>query len=213
MERNLKVTIDGWDDGGVIPIEYAFCVPDDQTHITMGQNRSPWISWSDVPESTASYVLICHDPDVPAVPDDLNREDRVISADLERMDFYHWLLVDIPANVTELEAGIESDGIVPGGKTPGATGYGVRGLNNYTDWFAEDENMQGEYGGYDGPCPPWNDERIHHYHFSIYALDIATIGMSGAFRAPEVLAAMKGHILAQGEWTGTYTLNPSLGEG
>jgi phosphatidylethanolamine-binding protein (PEBP) family uncharacterized protein len=70
--------------------------------------------------------------------------------------------------------------------------------------------MRGQYGGYDGPCPPWNDEIIHHYHFAVFALDIPSLGLSGTFGGPEVLAAMKGHVLAEGEWIGTYTLNPAM---
>ena len=70
--------------------------------------------------------------------------------------------------------------------------------------------MGGDYAGYDGPCPPWNDERLHHYRFTLYALDVPTLGLSSAFGGPEALAAMEGHVLAESSWTGTYTLNPSL---
>ena len=80
----------------------------------------------------------------------------------------------------------------------------------YTDWFANDDQMSGKYAGYDGPCPPWNDEAIHHYHFTVYALDVASLNLEEPFGAPEVLAAIEGHVLAQGECIGTYTLNPAL---
>ena len=150
------------------------------------------------------------DPDVPSVADDVNQEGRTVPHDLPRVDFYHWVLVDIPADMDELPEGIDSDGVTQGGKAPGATGHGVRGVNNYTDWFAGDEQMGGDYAGYDGPCPPWNDERLHHYRFTLYALDVPTLGLSGSFGGPEALAAMEGHVLAESSWTGTYTLNPSL---
>ena len=58
------------------------------------------------------------------------------------------------------------------------------GVNNYTDWFAGDEQMAGDYGGYDGPCPPWNDELLHHYRFTLYALDVPSLGLPGAFGGP-----------------------------
>ena len=77
-------------------------------------------------------------------------------------------------------------------------------------WFAGDPAMSGDYYGYDGPCPPWNDDLLHHYHFRVYALDVETIGVSGRFNAAAALAAMQGHVLAEAELVGTYTLNAAL---
>ena len=213
MTATLTVTIDAWPDGAAIPGEYAFCIPADEGHVAMGRNRSPEIRWSGAPAGTRSYAIICHDPDVPSKPDNVNKEGMTVPADLPRVDFYHWVLVDIPASTTELLAGEDSQGITPRGKKAGKTDYGVRGINNYTDWFAGDDEMKGDYGGYDGPCPPWNDEILHHYHFTVYALDVASLGLSGTFGGPEALAAMEGHVLAKGVWTGTYTLNPDLSGG
>jgi len=213
MTATLTVTIDGWRDGETIPGDFAFCIPADEGHVTMGRNRSPEIRWSGAPAGTRSYAIICHDPDVPSKPDNVNKEGMTVPADLPRVDFYHWVLVDIPASTTELLAGEDSQGITPRGKRAGKTDYGVRGINNYTDWFAGDDEMKGDYGGYDGPCPPWNDEILHHYHFTVYALDVASLGLSGTFGGPEALAAMEGHVLAKGVWTGTYTLNPDLSGG
>ena len=70
--------------------------------------------------------------------------------------------------------------------------------------------MAGDYYGYDGPCPPWNDDLLHHYHFHVYALGVETLGLSGRFTLADVRAAMSGHILAEAELTGTYTLNAAL---
>ena len=84
----------------------------------------------------------------------------------------------------------------------------MTGINDYTGWFAGDPEMSGNYGGYDGPCPPWNDELVHLYHFTIYALDVASLGLAGAFGGQEALKAMEGHILAQARCSGTYTINP-----
>ena len=64
--------------------------------------------------------------------------------------------------------------------------------------------------GYDGPCPPWNDDVIHHYHFRVYALDVSRLGVDGRFTAADVRAAMAGHVLAEAAVTGTYTLNAAL---
>jgi Raf kinase inhibitor-like YbhB/YbcL family protein len=206
----LSVAIDAWPDGGPIPEENAFGKPADEGHVALAPNRSPAIRWTGAPAGTRSFAIICHDPDVPSRPDDVNQEGRTVPADLPRVDFYHWVLVDIPAGVTGLKAGADSDGVTPRGKAPGRSEHGVRGINNYTDWFAADEEMRGDYGGYDGPCPPWNDELLHHYHFTVYALDVESLGLPGRFGGPEALKAMEGHLLAQGKWVGTYTLNPSL---
>ena len=210
MTATLTVTIDSWPQGGRIPEEFAFCVPAEVGHISMGRNRNPAIRWSGAPAGTRSYAVICHDPDVPSKPDNVNKEGVTVPADLPRVDFYHWVLVDIPAERDEILAGEDSAKVTARGKATGPTEYGVRGINNYTDWFEGDADMAGDYGGYDGPCPPWNDEIVHHYHFTVYALDVPSLGLSGRFGGPEVLKAMAGHILAKGSWIGTYTLNPAL---
>ena len=70
--------------------------------------------------------------------------------------------------------------------------------------------MGGDYGGYDGPCPPWNDSIMHHYHFTVYALDIASLNLEGSFTGAEALEAMEGHVLAKESHIGTYSLNPEV---
>ena len=70
--------------------------------------------------------------------------------------------------------------------------------------------MAGNYFGYDGPCPPWNDSIPHHYVFTLYALDIDRCPVSGIFKGPDVLAVIKGHVLAQAALTGVYSLNPQV---
>jgi Raf kinase inhibitor-like YbhB/YbcL family protein len=210
MTDGFKVTIEAWPNGGAIPERYAFCKPATEGHIAMSDNVSPPIRWSGAPAGTQSFAILCHDPDVPSVADDVNQEGKVVPASLPRVTFYHWVLVDIPAHVSGLAEGADSQGITAGGKALGATPNGVRGLNNYTDWFANDAAMKGDYGGYDGCCPPWNDELLHHYHFTVYALDVPTLGLAGRFGGPEALAAMEGHVLAKDAWVGTYSLNPTV---
>jgi Raf kinase inhibitor-like YbhB/YbcL family protein len=210
MNRKLDVAIDAWSYGDPIPDDYAFCVPAEQEHIAMGPNLSPAIRWSGVPAGTKSFALLCHDPDVPSRPDDVNKEGRIVPADLPRVDFYHWVLVDIPADLRLLEKGADSQGITPRGKQPGPAPHGLRGINNYTDWFASDADMSGDYGGYDGPCPPWNDQIVHHYYFTVYALDVPKLKLPPRFGGAEALAALEQHVITKGDWMGTYTLNPEL---
>ncbi|MCP4452124.1 MAG: phospholipid-binding protein, partial [Planctomycetes bacterium] len=85
-----------------------------------------------------------------------------------------------------------------------------RGINSYTGWFAGDQDMGGDYFGYDGPCPPWNDSIVHHYLFTIYALDIESCPVAGAFDGAEVAAEIEGHVLGSATITGLYSLNPDV---
>ena len=62
--------------------------------------------------------------------------------------------------------------------------------------------MEGTYGGYDGPFPPLNDERLHHYHFIVYALDVPSLELEGDFKLDDVRAAIEGHVLDEGELVG-----------
>lgn len=202
----MKLTITSFDDGARIPEAYVLGVPDPQQHVRFGGNRNPHLVWEGAPEGTQSFALIVHDPDVPSRPDDVNREGRTVPHDLPRVDFFHWVLVDIPAGVTEIPEGAESDGVTPRGKPVGPSRFGVRGRNDYTGWFAGDPDMEGTYGGYDGPGPPWNDERLHHYVFTLYAVDVPTLGLQGAFGGDDARRALEGHVLARATWTGTYAI-------
>ena len=194
-----------------VPERCAFCRPDPEQHACSGANLNPALSWSDVPEGTKSLVLICNDPDAPARPDNVNTEGKTISARRKRADFCHWVLVDIPADAVGIQEGEFSDGVTPGGKSGPSSARGTRqGINDYTGWFAGDEAMVGNYFGYDGPCPPWNDAIVHHYHFTLYAVDFERCPVGGEFTASAVLEAMEGHILDTATLTGTYSLNPDL---
>ena len=198
-------------DGSTIPAEFAFCVPADPGPVTLGANRNPGLRWSEVPDGAASLVLICHDPDVPSKPDDVNQPGRTVPANLPRVDFYHWVLVDIPAHTSEIEAGAFSDGVSARGKPGPEAPLGTRqGINDFSNWFAGDQEMAGDYFGYDGPCPPWNDSIVHHYHFTLYAIDLPRCPLDGRFGGAEVVAAISAHVLAQARVTGLYSLNPQV---
>ena len=207
----MHLTSTSFADGQKIPGNFSFCIPDPAHHVCLGKNKNPQLAWSGAPSGTQSFVLICHDPDVPSQGDDVNQEGRTIPASLPRVDFFHWVLIDLPATVDSLKEGEFSSDITPRGKSGPQAAHGSRqGINNYTDWFAGDNDMRGDYYGYDGPCPPWNDEIVHHYVFTVYALDIEKLPLEGKFGGPEVRAALQGHVLAEARLTGTYTLNASL---
>ena len=70
--------------------------------------------------------------------------------------------------------------------------------------------MSGDYFGYDGPCPPWNDAIPHRYVFTLCALNVPKLGVDGKFTGHDVRKAMQGKVLAQAAVTGRYTLNPAV---
>lgn len=193
-----------------IPARCAFGVHDPDTHVRLSDNQSPHLAWSGAPDTTQSYVVICTDFEVPSKGDDVNQEGRTVPRDLPRVAFHHWCLVDIPATKTELAEGEYSSGITPRGKSGPANADGTRsGLNGYTEWFASDPDMSGNYFGYDGPCPPWNDERLHRYQFVVYALDVPRSPIEGTFRVEQVLEAIAQHVVAKAGLAGTYHIYPA----
>ena len=207
----MKFTSESFADGGAMPAHCAFCVPDAASRIKLGQNRNPQLAWSDLPKGTQSVVILCHDPDVPSKADDVNQEGRTIPASLPRVNFVHWVLIDMPASGSPIRDGEFASGVTPKGKSGPIAARGTRqGLNDYTAWFANDPNMAGDYFGYDGPCPPWNDSIPHHYVFALFALDQEKVAVQRKFTAADVLKAMKGHVLGTAKITGRYALNPAV---
>ena len=205
----MRLTTTAFSEGGAIPGEYAFAVVDPATRVRLSANRNPDLAWSGVPSGTRSLAIVCHDPDVPSRGDDVNREGRVVPASLPRVDFFHWVLVDLPPTIASVAKGSHSDGVTPRGK-PGTPREGRHGINDYTAWFTGDKDMGGDYYGYDGPCPPWNDAIAHRYVFTLYALDVTQLALPDRFTGGDARRAMDGHILAQASVTGRYTLNPSV---
>jgi hypothetical protein len=127
------------------------------------------------------------------------------------VDFFHWVLVDLPPRPTVIGEGEFSRGFVARGKPGPATASGARqGLNDYTQWFAADPRMAGQYFGYDGPFPPCNDSLVHHYVFTLYAVALPRLPLEGVFDGAAVRRALAGRVLAEATFSGTYTLNPRL---
>lgn len=101
-------------------------------------NQSPQLSWEGAPEGTQSYVVTCFDPDAPTVS-----------------GFWHWVLVDVPADVTSLESGAASANL------PGSA-FHVRN--------------DGGTDGFMGAAPPPNDQ-VHRYYFVVHAVGEPTLGV------------------------------------
>lgn len=97
--------------------------------------------------------------------------------DAPRGTFSHWVIFDMSPDVT----GIPEGGALPAGATAGKNGFGKT--------------------GYGGPCPP--PGKPHHYHFKVFAADQA-LGLKSGSSREDVLDALKGHVLDQGELVGTF---------
>lgn len=207
----MKLTSESFRDMGAIPGRCAFGVPDPREHLRLSENRNPQLAWSDLPAGTKSLAVICHDYDVPSKGDDVNQEGRSIPAALPRVDFFHWVLVDLAPQGAPISEGEFSSGITARGKKgPDAPRGARQGINDYTAWFAADKDMAGDYFGYDGPCPPWNDTIVHHYVFTLYALGVEKCPLQGRFGGQDALKAIQPHILASAKLTGLYSLNPAV---
>lgn len=131
------------------------------------ENISPPLQWSPGPEATQSYVVIMEDPDVNENP-----------------PFVHWLLYNIPANVTRLRKGVPT--LPELAKPKGAL---------------QGKNDRGAIG-YFGPKPPLGDP-AHHYHFQVFALDTELDLPFGVTRN-DLIVAMEGHVLASEVIVGTF---------
>jgi Raf kinase inhibitor-like YbhB/YbcL family protein len=148
----ITLTSSAFTEGAMIP----------KKHTCDAEDISPDLKWSGVPQGAKSLALICDDPDAPVGT------------------WVHWVLFNIPADVTALPAGIPADATLKNGARHGKNDF--RKL------------------GYGGPCPPGG---THRYYFKLYALD-TVLNLEGGSTKAQLLAAMKGHILAEGQLMGKY---------
>ncbi|HOB94415.1 MAG TPA: YbhB/YbcL family Raf kinase inhibitor-like protein [Aquabacterium sp.] len=205
----MKLWSPAWSNGEAMPERFAAGRLAADGGVEFADNLSPPLAWSDLPPGTRSLALVCHDFDAPSSAVDVNQPGREVPADLPRVDFFHWLLVDLPPDCGGFDEGRWSRGFTPRGKTA-QPGVARQGLNDYTGWFAGDAALAGRYVGYDGPFPPFNDSLVHHYLFALYALDVARLAVEGDFGGAQVREALAGHVLGAATLSGTYTLNRRL---
>lgn len=148
----LTITSSEFKEGEAVPKQYT----------GEGDDRSPPLAWSNLPEKTKELALVCDDPDAPG-----------------EEPWVHWVVYKIPADLKGLDEGV---------------GAGDARFKQGKNDFGEQQ--------YNGPMPP-PGHGVHHYRFTLYALD-APVDVPDGARKKELLAAIKGHVLAQGTRTGTY---------
>lgn len=149
---DIKITRTAFEDGGMIPRKYT----------CDGEDVSPPLAWTGVPEGAKTIALISDDPDAPMGT------------------WVHWVLFNLPATEKALPEAVPPDKELKNGARQGRNDF--RRI------------------GYGGPCPPGG---THRYFFKLYALDTVLNLPAGATKA-ELLKAMEGHILAQGQLMGKY---------
>ena len=138
----MELTTTAFPDMGIIPAEFAFGAMDPVVHVTLSSNRNPDFAWRGLPADTRSRMLLRHDPDVPSRGDDVNQEGRAVAASLPRVDFFHWVLIDLPADTPPIARGEFTEGVVARGKPgPHAPRAARQRVSNSTDWFAGDKDM------------------------------------------------------------------------
>ncbi len=195
-----------------IDLVHVIATPTDDGKAEMaGADRSPHLRWSGEPPGTRSFAISVVDPDVPADRTRMGVEGLSLDHTEPRIDFAHWLVVDLPRDVHELPEGAGGEGFVAHGRPPAPTSVGgVQGRNSYRELFEGNPDLEGTYHGWNGPFPPWNDEQVHRYITTVYALDVETLGLEPGFGLDEFRAAIDGHVLDSAEIVPTYTVNPAL---
>ncbi|AOB29935.1 hypothetical protein AKI39_03375 [Bordetella sp. H567] len=194
-------------EGEAIPDRYALSRNSSPTTLVPAENLNPHLAWDDVPEGTASFALLCADLDAPRDRSRVNEAGTVPPDDIPRCEFYHWVVVDLPVSVREIEEGAFVSLPQDGAPAVMAAPPCRLGYNDYADMPEMSAAIGQSYGG---PAPPWNDARAHRYRFTVYALSVPTLALPDPFKATDVLDAMQGHVLDEASLTAIYTLNASL---
>ena len=168
MSGNIQITSSAFAEGDTIP----------QQHTGVGDNLSPPLAWSNLPEGTKSLALICDDPDAPS-----RAKPR------PEGPWVHWVIYNLPADLSKLPAGMARDAELA------APAEARQGHNSWPS-----DNV-----GYLGPMPP-PDSGPHRYRFKLYALDMILDLPAADADSDSLLKAMEGHILDRGQLMGIYEI-------
>ena len=149
----MKISSNAFKDSEMIPSKYT----------CDGEDISPPINFSEVPEGARSLALICVDPDAPSGK------------------WVHWLIYNIPVDMSELKENVAKKEKLAGGILQGINDFGRI--------------------GYGGPCPPGG---THRYYFKLYALD-TILNLEPGITEKELLKAIFNHNIAETHFTGKYS--------
>lgn len=130
-----------------------------------GPNVSPQLDWQNAPAGTESFAVTVYDPDAPT-----------------GSGFWHWLVVDIPADIQQLAQGAGQGGL-PAGSRAFTNDYGIK-----------------EFGG---ACPP-QGHGMHRYQFTVWALPTKTLGVPDGASAAVVGFMLNANALGKATLTATY---------
>jgi Raf kinase inhibitor-like YbhB/YbcL family protein len=147
-----------------------------------GRDISPPLRWSGAPAGTREFALILDDPDAPTP-----------------QPFVHWVIYKIPGSATGLPEAVPMGGPV---KSPGLEGA-LQGTTGFA-MFARGGGPPPQ-AGYRGPAPP--PGKPHRYTFKVYALN-APLDAKAGLTKDDLLKAMEGKIVGQGELVGLYERKP-----
>ncbi|WHZ09993.1 MAG: Phospholipid-binding protein [Burkholderiaceae bacterium] len=149
--------------GGTIPKSFEY-----NGFGCSGENRSPKLHWSGAPKGTKSFALTVYDPDAPT-----------------GSGWWHWIVVNIPASVTELpaNAGAENSTTLPAGAVQGRNDYGTH--------------------AWGGVCPPPGD-KPHRYVFTVYALEVDHLDLPQDATAALTGFMIHANAISQASFTAHY---------
>ncbi len=159
--KTLTITCSVCREDRELPVKHAF----DQ--VDAGENVSLPLNWTGGTDEVESYLVLMTD------------EHEIAD------DFVHWLVVDIPASVTELAEGASGTDQMP----------------------ADSRELTNDFGlpGYGGPWPPAGSGK-HVYRITVYGLRVPTVSLTGQFTKAEVLEEIKDTIIISGSVTGYFEL-------
>jgi Raf kinase inhibitor-like YbhB/YbcL family protein len=152
-KKKITLTSTAFINNGILPEKYT----------CEGDNVSPPLRWEGVPEKAKSIAITLDDPDAP------------------KTRFTHWVIFNIPPEISELAENIPDDPTLEDGTVQGNNDFGLI--------------------GYDGPCPPSGSP--HRYTFQIFALKKELNLKPGATKK-QVLRKLRKKILARGKLIGVY---------
>ncbi len=138
----------------------------DEAQAFAGGNTSPQLSWEGFPAETKGFVVTCYDPDAPTPS-----------------GFWHWILVGLPASVTELPTGAGT----------------TERLDNGAFHIRNDFSTK----NFGGAAPPAGDQ-VHRYYFVVHAIDVEALDIDGEASAAVVSFNLAFHTLARAIITPTY---------